>query len=1224
MTPPPPPPSLSPTASTTASTGAATKIIRVTTAATTAAATHNNSAATSTSMSRTTIDSTVLRSFCRLQKGWLELEQQAAEQEEEGEAKGGRNQSQSQQSLTVRRAAVPHSSSAPTLTPAATTTVLRNLQVSRVSVGLYGRTVLHVESVHGASPTLPAHRYTTGDEVQLVRGGAGAGGGAGASSNKTTLEGVVCEVSDNSLAIALFGGGGNGARNKGNSNNHPTKNDAPQTDSDYLDFQIDEWPPPLTLRPRHSRDVHNKLVKALDRLEQHGLDDSHVNIVKALFEPNNGEEEKPPCLTPATTASAPLTKARRDDDDNVPFDNTLNDSQLQAIHAALNNDSTTAHSPVTLVHGPPGTGKTTTLVELVRQAVLRKQWKVLVAAPSNVAVDTVLSKLAIPIPTKPVSKRPTGLASRRGTATTKSLRMVRLGHPARLNPAILPYSLEALVQSADGTQIVADVRKELQSLWTSKASSAFPSREDRRRHLRSEATRLRREIRDRESKVVKELLSNAHVVLATCVGAANKLLDTMGGGSNSNDKDNAPYFDLVVIDEAAQSLEAACWIPALRCKSKLVLAGDHKQLPPTIKAHDLLQQLGRTMFERVHELRPCDAKLLTVQYRMHQAISDWASQAMYDGRLQAHESVRGHTLADLSSSAIHDGTSTPTHLRNSELAPGGLGPLVWIDTAGCDLHESVATSGSKSNAGEAALVVAHVARLLQIGIVAPHQLAVITPYRGQVDLIRAALAGATPPLPALDVRSVDGFQGGEREAIILSLVRSHPPHHRSGSDGSIGFLRDDRRLNVAITRSRRHCCIIGDSDTVRQSPFIRTLLEWVDDHGERLSAWNYGSEEFDSGGAVPAPRLRGMRRKPPPLPEPETPESLARQQALVEQIRCFAATAAPGETMRLPTDLSRHDRRRVHEEAESLNLLHTSEGTEGVDRRLTVAKPVATVAPLKPAPISTTAARLQDESSSTPTASAEQSSLAARTSATTAVPIVHDITTARANNEDDLSEAPLMGTAVSRGDNLGSDTEEPNVVQPSTPSFQALIADDSSDESEGPDEAASSGSGVADPSSNGALPLVAPTPDMNSHLAELARERAQRAQKVTQSAAPKEAPGTASLRQNPTKTLPKQGRKLGGAKNKKPDTPNPVAVDDSDALDDMAFLDAQIYQNQTAHGRKLEGKGGYRTVLNGILTATPASASLSKKRDPKAMAALQSKVKQAATDRKAKPPSKKR
>lgn len=383
----------------------------------------------------------------------------------------------------------------------------------------------------------------------------------------------------------------------------------------------------------------------------------------------------------------------------------------------------------------PGTGKTTTVVELIRQAVKQHRWRVLVTAPSNVAVDNVLSRL---------------VTTMSGNNNKKDrLRVVRLGHPARLQANILPYSLEALVQAADGTEIVADVRRELTNYLKLLSHKKYETRAS----ARGEVRQLRKEVRQREEGVVQQIFQNTQVVLATTVGAAAKILNT------------SAEFDLVVIDEAAQALEASCWIPILRGR-RLVLAGDHCQLPPTIQSSQsvVMKGLGRTMFERIMHLygdhlagvggekdpkssssSSCIgnvSRMLKVQYRMNQRIADWASRALYGGQLQTHESVAQQTLSDVLT--IDNGESSQDDTDDLKE------PLLLIDTAGCALHEEINVAGSRFNEGEAQIVRQHVAKLVHHGLPAP-QIAVITPYNGQVETLRNLLL---PDYPELEIRSV--------------------------------------------------------------------------------------------------------------------------------------------------------------------------------------------------------------------------------------------------------------------------------------------------------------------------------------------------------------------------------------------------------------------------------------------------------------------------------------
>ena len=923
---------------------------------------------------------------------------------------------------------------------------LHRLEIEDLSVGLYGRTVVRLEmSESAAGALLPSHRFTTGDEVE-IRG------------KTTERAGVICEVTETSISVALFAKQRRGTEEE----QEPEKEG-------------------LSLIPRSSVEVHNKLVAVLGELQRHGVDHPVAGmVVRALFDASSTD----PSLQPP-----PL--------DWKPFNTNLDASQREAISFALS-----SNRPVSLLHGPPGTGKTTTVVELVHQAVQNHGMKVLVTAPSNVAVDNLLARL-----------------------DHAKIRAVRLGHPARVDPRLWPSTLEALVQAADGTEIVRDARRELQSFL--RVLNGPPSRDKRAAYR--EVKLLRQEIRSREEKVVDELLGNAQVVLATCVGAGNRLL-----------RDR--IFDLVIVDEAAQALEAACWIPALLGR-KLVLAGDHCQLPPTIKSSNPMveKELSVTMFERVMELYGDSqggdrvSRMLRVQYRMHHTISGWASQALYHGKLETADAVRDRTLRQLS--GVH---ASP----DDEMADT---VLLLQDTAGCDMYESTNAAGSRFNTGEANLVDQHVSTLIEMGLKA-EQIAVITPYNGQVEVLKLALL---PKFPKLEVRSVDGFQGGEREAVVLSLVRSS---ERGGMDG-IGFLRDDRRLNVAVTRAKRHCCLICDTETVSQSSFVKNLIEWIENHGEVRSAYELGTgDEILKDMAHAETELVRMAQEaaknrkvvnPSPTQGVKAKSTQSKLQVitdsaladLIEKIELFAKRGVSGETMPLSSTLSSADRRKIHELAERLGLNHESEGVED-GRRLVLAIPSVSH---------------EDEPDGI------------------ACPSSPDVISPPDAETMVLGDTQLHESAETPvGAPLSNDLSQ---VQ-NTTAFAVLEDDDSVD--------------------------LEASEISNSILGDLARERAarDRARASTAAAVPSRRPKKS------------QGKKLGGK-------PHPKPIDDGDDdLDDMAFLDAQIEKVQNSHGRKVDGKGSYKTIVNGILLAKPLAST--PKKNTKASAALQAKIKKARDDRKPK------
>ncbi|KAJ2660215.1 hypothetical protein IWW48_003047 [Coemansia sp. RSA 1200] len=450
------------------------------------------------------------------------------------------------------------------------------------------------------------------------------------------------------------------------------------------------------------------------------------------------------------------------------FARSLNNVQKHAVCMVL------SARGIAMIHGPPGTGKTHALIEVIRQLASQGK-KLLVCGASNVSVDNIAERLA---------KAP-------------ELTFRRFGNPARMRPSVIKYSVY-------GSKQEKDTSKEIMDLETMFDKLSVGSRR-------------------------KQADNPVSVVLATLCGSGDKKL-----------KQQFPHFDVVIIDEASQATEGECWIAAIQAQ-KLILAGDHHQLPPTVKSlgksigassknngkggHDM-RVLERSMFERVQSLlgeKVC--VMLTTQYRMHELIMKIPSDALYDKKLVPSPGVANHLLSDMNGIQSNAITTSALVLIDTSrhayaIEKSDISKNVYLGRN----SKPIFIGGSKKNTGEVRLVQQHVARLVSYGMAAS-DIAIITPYAGQVRLLKLALSKMYPDI---SIGTVDGFQGLE-EAVILSLVRSNTKQ-------SIGFLKDYRRINVAITRARRHLCIIANKKTVAgKNKFLKSVFEHMDKHARKLN-----------------------------------------------------------------------------------------------------------------------------------------------------------------------------------------------------------------------------------------------------------------------------------------------------------------------------------------------------------------------------------------------------
>lgn len=452
------------------------------------------------------------------------------------------------------------------------------------------------------------------------------------------------------------------------------------------------------------------------------------------------------------------------------FNPNLNKWQQRAAAKAL------AAKDIALIHGPPGTGKTTVLIEVIRQAIGQAQF-VFATAPSNTACDNLLECLV-----------------------ASGVPALRLGHPARIMRHLREHTLDFKLAYHPLAKTVDQLEHELHRLFLKRERHRDRRALSRgeREEMAEEIRRLKLEIRELDTQIFSQVVLQAPVMIGTHTSAADPIL-------------KGKTFDLLVIDEATQGTEPSTWIPLLRAH-KAVLAGDHFQLPPTVRSKKAEEQgLGRTLFERFHEILGEEQKaLLRIQYRMHEKIMSFSSHEFYGGRLIADESVKNHTLADLKH--VQRGRETEEVFR-------------YVDTAGRGFEEELEPgSESRSNREEANLVLDHLNRLLQSGVLA-REIALISPYSAQVRLLSSLASD-----PELEVDSVDGFQGREKEVVILSLVRSNV-------EGEMGFLTDTRRMNVAMTRAKRKLIVIGDSATLAHIPFYRDFIQYAESIGAYHSVW---------------------------------------------------------------------------------------------------------------------------------------------------------------------------------------------------------------------------------------------------------------------------------------------------------------------------------------------------------------------------------------------------
>lgn len=435
----------------------------------------------------------------------------------------------------------------------------------------------------------------------------------------------------------------------------------------------------------------------------------------------------------------------------------LNATQEEAVNKVLH------AKDVAIVHGPPGTGKTTTLVEAVYETLHREN-QVLVCAQSNMAVDWISEKLV-----------------------DRGVSVLRIGNPSRVNDKMLSFTYERRFESHPDYPQLWSIRKAIRELYAR-------SRKDAEREaVRQKINSLKDRATELEIRINESLFSEARVIACTLVGSANRLL-------------TGQKFGTLFIDEAAQALEAACWIP-IRKADRVILAGDHCQLPPTVKAPEALRAgLGHTLMQTIVKNKPDTVSLLKLQYRMNDEIMRFSSEWFYGGMLQSAPEVKYRSILDFDT------------------------PIEWINTEGLDCNEEfIGENYGRINKSEAELSIEQLkGYITKIGrerfLDERIDVGMISPYKAQVQYLRRLVrndAFFKPYRQAITINTVDGFQGQERDVILISLVRAN-------EEGQIGFLNDLRRMNVAITRARMKLIILGDASTLTRHAFYKKLYTYIE------------------------------------------------------------------------------------------------------------------------------------------------------------------------------------------------------------------------------------------------------------------------------------------------------------------------------------------------------------------------------------------------------------
>ena len=534
--------------------------------------------------------------------------------------------------------------------------------------------------------------------------------------------------------------------------------------------------------------TYDRIKNGLEKLKQMEFNEKSLNLVNVLFE----------VFEPTFNESI----ERKNYIKNLTFFNTeLNESQKDAVRFALEVNE------IGLIHGPPGTGKTTTIVEVILQLVKLGN-KILVVAPSNIAVDNIGEKLIYY----------KSILSGKDSKYNLDFDLCRIGHPARLLPSVISNCLDTKVENSDNTQFVKKVKREMDKIKRELQKVDYKEKE-KKFALKQELKDKKEDIKGSYKNTVFDIYRKANIILSTCVSSGENYLNMAISKENP--------FDYIVIDECAQGTECLCWVPILQGK-KAILAGDHLQLPPTIKSKNAEYVLSYTLFDRmISTYGDKVTRLLNTQYRMNEKIMKFSSEELYEDKLIADKSVKNHTLKDLISERYKNDKNILEEINSLDDFGIFDKPLVLLNTSGLEFFETKDPETLSSfNIGETDLCKRMVDYLKDKLKVENKDIGIITPYSAQVANLSHKIT--QDEYRGLEISTVDGFQGREKEIIILSLVRSNQKHQ-------VGFLSDKRRLNVAITRPRRMLVVIGDIDTItngneNENLFLKHFGEYCNDN----------------------------------------------------------------------------------------------------------------------------------------------------------------------------------------------------------------------------------------------------------------------------------------------------------------------------------------------------------------------------------------------------------